>query len=179
MDPDKRTPASAKTPAAKGRRMSKSATPAGSRASSVTSTTKKKSGRTPGAKKAKLKGHNPDYNAAYHYGSDFEGEEEYEENENDKSSESEESEADEESNDMKPENKAKTSRKQKNPSLKKGSSYKAAKNCSIAKTRKKLHKSKQSLQKTVRTVASNASSGFGDLKKVRFRTFLQFFCGIL
>ena len=43
------------------------------------------SGRTPGAKKAKLKGHNPDYNAAYHYGSDFEGEEEYEENENDKS----------------------------------------------------------------------------------------------
>ena len=35
MDPDKRTPASAKTPAAKGRRMSKSATPAVSRASSA------------------------------------------------------------------------------------------------------------------------------------------------
>merc|ERR1712227_1134801 len=56
-----------KTP--KKRRMSKSATPAGSRASSVTPLVKKKRGRTPGAKKAKLKGHNPDYNAAYHYGS--------------------------------------------------------------------------------------------------------------
>ena len=98
----KRTPAP-KTPAsAKGRRMSKSATPAGSRASSVTgSTAKKKRGRTPGSKKAKLKGHNPDYNAAYHYGSEYE--EEYEDNEAEKSSESEESEAEEESDDMKPE----------------------------------------------------------------------------
>ena len=95
---------------AKGRkgRGSKSATPAGSRASSVTPVVKKKRGRAAGNKKSKPRGHNPDYNAAYHYGSDFEQDEEFHENENEKSSPSEESEVEDESDDMKPESDVET-----------------------------------------------------------------------
>ena len=96
----KKTPRNAK---GRGPSVGKNATPGGSRASSVTPAVKKKKGRTPGPKKSKLKGHNPDYNAAYHYGSDFEGEDEYEDNSVEKSSESEESELEEDSDDMKPE----------------------------------------------------------------------------
>ena len=69
----------------------------------MTPVVKKKRGRTPGNKKSKPRGHNPDYNAAYHYGSDFEQEEEYEENEAEKSSEEEESEVEDDSDYMKPE----------------------------------------------------------------------------
>ena len=74
----------------------------------MTPVVKKKRGRTAGNKKAKPRGHNPDYNAAYHYGSDFEQDEEFNENENEKSSESEESEVDDESDDMKPESDVET-----------------------------------------------------------------------
>ena len=69
----------------------------------MTPVVKKKRGRTPGNKKSKPRGHNPDYNPAYHYGSDFEQEEEYEENDVEKSSEDEESEVDDDSDYMKPE----------------------------------------------------------------------------
>ena len=94
---------SAKTPKGRGPSVGRNATPAGSRASSVTPAVKKKRGRTPGTKKSKLKGHNPDYNAAYHYGSDFEQEDDYDVNDNDKSSDSDESDMEDDSDDMKPE----------------------------------------------------------------------------
>jgi len=95
---------------------SKSGTPAGSRASSVTSSTrKKKKGKSPIKPKLKTKlgrGYNPNLvnykDSEYHYGSDFENDDEYVEADSVVSSESEESEIEDDSDDMKPESDVET-----------------------------------------------------------------------
>ena len=78
----------------------------------MSSISKKKSKNKSSVKSPKLKtklgrGYNPNLvnykDSEYHYGSDFEGEDDYEEVASDKSSESEVSEAEEESDELKPE----------------------------------------------------------------------------
>jgi len=102
-----------KTP--KGTKGSKPGTPVGSRASSVTSSTKKKKGKSPAKPKLKTKlgrGYNPNLvnykDSEYHYGSDFENDDEFVEPDSANSSESEESDVEDESDDMKPESDVET-----------------------------------------------------------------------
>jgi len=105
-----------KTKTPKGLKGSKAGTPAGSRASSVTSSTKKKKkGKSPVKPKLKTKlgrGYNPNLvnykDSEYHYGSDFENDDEFVEPDSAQSSESDESDIDDDSDDMKPESDVET-----------------------------------------------------------------------
>ena len=86
-------------------------TPSGSRGSSVSSNSKKKSKKitikTPKLKTKMGRGYNPNLvnykDSEYHYGSDFEGEEDFEEAASEKSSESEVSEVEDECDELRPE----------------------------------------------------------------------------